>query len=462
MADEALGKPRDPQFPDYVYAARPLIEVFRDRDGRKRIGNLFLGEWMKVLDERVSPKRLMRVKYRGGEGYVAPTDVSRDRFLEIFFIDVSQGDAILIQTPDDRRILIDGGDTEDAWSFIRNKYRLDKPDNYIDLDAVVATHSDSDHAGGLVHILTDRKIAVKRFYHIGLFRRTDSAGDPGPHTGGRVSGLEDRPEKGVAPALTPLMRKLLDAVDQAEQNLPVVVGRMAGSGRRVDTPAGGFVCRRLDAADRYLPPYDDPAKLLTIEVLWPKAEVRDGRPTYPWYGTAGRTVNGNSVTLCARHGDRRFLLSGDLNADAMEHLLKSCPEAALAAHVYKAAHHGSQDFSVPFLKAVKPDVAVISSGDDGNDIHGHPRAVLVGTITRYSRCERPAVFITELAACYQRLSREEQARFDAGKTQLYERSIQGIIHLRSNGQELCVGSVHGTRARYKWDVWPQARIRPDD
>lgn len=272
MADEVLGKVRDPQFPDYVYAARPLIDVFRDRDGRKSIGNLFLGEWMKVLDERVSPKRLMRVKYRGGEGYVAPTDVSRDRFLEIFFIDVSQGDAILIQTPDDRRILIDGGDTEDAWSFIRNKYRLDKPDNYIDLDAVVATHSDSDHAGGLINILTDRKIAVKRFYHNGLFRRTDSAGDPGPHVGGRVSGLEDRPGKGAAPALTPLMQKLLDAVDQAEQNLPVVVGRMADSGRRVDTPAGGFVCRRLDAADRYLPPYDDSAKLLTIEVLcWPPA-----------------------------------------------------------------------------------------------------------------------------------------------------------------------------------------------
>jgi hypothetical protein len=37
-----------------------------------------------------------------------------------------------------------------------------------------------------------------------------------------------------------------------------------------------------------------------------------------------------------------------------------------------------------------------------------------------------------------------------------------IIHLRSNGRELCVGSVHGNRARYKWDVWPQDKIRPDD
>ncbi len=462
MSDLDLGKPRDPQFPDYVYAAKPLVNVFESGDGRKNIGNLFLGEWMKILDERPSLKGLVHVKYRGGEGYVALSDVTRDRLLEIFFIDVSQGDAILIQTPDDRRILIDGGGSKDAWSFIRNKYRLDKPDNYIDFDAVVATHSDEDHTGGLINILTDPKIAIKRFYHNGLFRRTDSTKDPGPHAGKRVFGLEDRPNKEAVPALTLLMQKLLAAIDTAEKNLPVVVRRMTELGRRVDTPPGGFVCKRLDAADRFLPPYADPTKPLAIEVLWPKAEIVAGKPSYPWYTSEGRTVNGNSVTLCVRHGDQRLLLSGDLNADAMDDLLTWYPEAALAAHVYKAAHHGSQDFSLSFLKTVKPDVAVISSGDDDNDIHGHPRAVLVGTITRYSRCERPAVFITELSACFTRLSKDEHGDFNAGKKQLYERSIQGIIHLRSNGQELCVGSVHGTRARWKWDVWPQDKIQVDD
>lgn len=118
---------------------------------------------------------------------------------------------------------------------------------------------------------------------------------------------------------------------------------------------------------------------------------------------------------------------------------------------------------MPFLQAVKPDPAVISSGDDRNDIHGHPRAVLVGTVTRYSRCEMPAVFSTELAACFTRLSKEEQAQFKSGKDQLYERSIQGIIHLRSDGERLYLGSVHGLKTPvdplantlWKWDLWPQ-------
>jgi hypothetical protein len=36
-------------------------------------------------------------------------DLSRSRQLEIFFIAVDQGNAILIQTPQDRRVLIGGG-----------------------------------------------------------------------------------------------------------------------------------------------------------------------------------------------------------------------------------------------------------------------------------------------------------------------------------------------------------------
>jgi beta-lactamase superfamily II metal-dependent hydrolase len=468
MPEGVIGKARDPQFPDYAYAASTLVKVFEQRSGKKEVANLFLGEWMKVLDEHISETTRIHVRYRGGEGYVEPADLTRTRHLEIFFIDVSQGDGILIQTPEDRRILIDAGEFDDAHQFIRNKYRLDKPNNYIDFDAIIATHSDADHTKGLFKILADPKIAVKRFFHNGLFRREDGQQDPGPHAGGRVYGPVDRPRAADTPTLTPLMKKLISAIDKAEQNLPVLIGKMKEHNRRVDLPPEGFVCKRLDAADRFLPPYDNPHNPLVIEVLWPRATLHEGKPSYPWYGNAGKTVNGNSVVLCVRHGNQRILLTGDLNTASMDDLLKIYPAGAgapspLAAHVYKAAHHGSQDFSVPFLQTVKPDAAVISSGDDRNDIHGHPRAVLLGTITRYSQCEKPAVFSTELAACFTRLSKDEQTEFKAGKAQLYERSIQGIIHLRSSGERLYLGSVHGRKAPddplanilWKWDLWPQ-------
>ncbi|MHB8836198.1 MAG: ComEC/Rec2 family competence protein [Candidatus Methylomirabilia bacterium] len=471
MPKTVLGKPAsDPDHPDYVFAGKPLVKVFEKRSGSTGAANLFLGEWMKLLDEQVPDKGRTYVRYRGGQGYVDLSDLTANRHLEIFFIDVSQGDGILIQTPDDRRILIDAGKSTDAHQFIRNKYRLDKPDNYIDFEAVIATHSDDDHTNGLLGILTDPKIAVKRFYHNGLFRRKDKAQDPGTRKENRISDLVDRPSAKVIPELTPLMGKILNAVDKAEKNLPAVIKKIKALGRRAELPPGGFLCKRLDAADRYLPPYDDPQQPLLIEVLWPRAETTGGKPSYAWYGTAGKTVNGNSVVLRVRHGKQKILLTGDLNAASMDDLLKAYPSSPgkphpLEAHVYKAAHHGSQDFSVPFLKAVKPDAAVISSGDDRNDVYGHPRAVLLGTITRYSECEKPAVFNTELAACFTQLSKKEQAQFKAGKAQLYERSIQGIIHLRSDGEHLCLGSVYGRRAPddpiantlWKWDCWSREK-----
>lgn len=466
MPKTLLGKPLDLEFPDYAYAARTLVKVFKNRSGNKRVATLFLGEWMKVLDENISAKRRVHVRYRGGEGYVDPDDLTRSRHLEIFFIDVCQGDAILIQTPDDRRILIDGGESDDAHEFIRNKYRLDKPDNYIDFEAIIATHSDTDHTKGLLSILADPKVAVKRFYHNGLFRRTDAKKDPGSHNDTYVYGLIDRPNVNDKPTLTPFMKKLVSAVAKAEKNLPVVIQKLKDHGRRVDVPPGGFLCKRLDAADKLLPPFDK--NPLSIEVLWPRAVIQNGGPSYKWYENAGRTVNGNSIVLCLQHGNQRIMLAGDLNEASMNDLLNAYPivpgtPRALEAHVYKAAHHGSQDFSVPFLQAVKPDAAVISSGDDRNDIFGHPRAVLLGTITRYSACKKPAVFCTELAACFTPLSKKEQAQFKSGKGQLYERTIQGIIHLRSNGKSLYLGSVHGHKSPldplsnilWKWDIWPQ-------
>ena len=112
---------------------------------------------------------------------------------------------------------IDAGESGDAHEFIRNKYRLDKPDNYIDFDAVIATHSDADHTKGFLKILADPKIAVKRFYHNGLFRRRDKKKDPGPHKGKRVYGLIDRPNPTDSPTLTSLMKKLIRALEKAKK-----------------------------------------------------------------------------------------------------------------------------------------------------------------------------------------------------------------------------------------------------
>ncbi|GAC41744.1 ComEC/Rec2 family competence protein [Paenibacillus popilliae] len=65
--------------------------------------------------------------------------------LEVYYLDVGQGDSTLIKTPKGQHILIDGGDNHQGQTVVDYLDQLDVKQ----LDAVIATHPDADHIGGL-------------------------------------------------------------------------------------------------------------------------------------------------------------------------------------------------------------------------------------------------------------------------------------------------------------------------
>lgn len=69
--------------------------------------------------------------------------------LRVSFLDVGQGDAILIQTPSNKSMLIDGGVSSIVLSRLAE--RLSFFDHTIDV--MVATHPDADHVTGLIPVL---------------------------------------------------------------------------------------------------------------------------------------------------------------------------------------------------------------------------------------------------------------------------------------------------------------------
>ena len=69
--------------------------------------------------------------------------------LTVAFLDVGQGDAIFIETPDGVQMLIDGGPDSSVLRALAKQM----PVGDRDLDVVLATHSDKDHIGGLVDVL---------------------------------------------------------------------------------------------------------------------------------------------------------------------------------------------------------------------------------------------------------------------------------------------------------------------
>lgn len=84
------------------------------------------------------------------------------RDLTVTFIDVGQGDSILIQTPSRHTILIDGG--PDSTVLAEVGRRLPFYDRTIDL--VILTHAHADHVAGLVPVLERYDVGAVLFSNI--------------------------------------------------------------------------------------------------------------------------------------------------------------------------------------------------------------------------------------------------------------------------------------------------------
>lgn len=78
----------------------------------------------------------------------------KDKLLEINFYDVGQGDAIFIEMPNKKQVLVDGGPDLTILEKLGNKMPF--WDRYIDL--IVLTHPEHDHINGLIEVIKRYKI----------------------------------------------------------------------------------------------------------------------------------------------------------------------------------------------------------------------------------------------------------------------------------------------------------------
>jgi competence protein ComEC len=100
-------------------------------------------------------------------------------------------------------------------------------------------------------------------------------------------------------------------------------------------------------------------------------------PREPFRGTRS-DPNNSSVVLRVATGGETLLLTGDVEVEAQDALVRSGLD--LRADVLKVPHHGSAYQSPAFLRAVGARVGVVSVGKD-ND-YGHPSPVLLHELDR--------------------------------------------------------------------------------
>jgi beta-lactamase superfamily II metal-dependent hydrolase len=388
--------------------------LFRDTSGDddQFIFELLWGDRVRVLS---TSGDWSKVKARSFTGFVKTSHLGTQSRLELYFIDVGQGDGVLVRTPDHRHVLIDGGwprrsqpTGKNAADFVDWKFSRDYGQDTIHLDAMICSHNDQDHYGGLWDLLDTAQedeldasdVAVDAFYHAGLsWWKTSSGRSLGPSKsssdgamwtrllGDRASLAEGLKTTGSKPKLQGEWRKFLSKVSKAR----TLQGQL--------TPVS-----RLSDKTQTLPGFAD-AGGAHIRVLGPVEFQVDGAPAIRKFtSNPSQNTNGNSVLLRIDYKSVRILLTGDLNTRSQQALLKDYDgrTGEFACDVAKACHHGSGDVSMEFLKKVNAACTIISSGDSEGHDHPRPEIVAACGVTGFQQTDgdklvTPMVFSTELA-----------------------------------------------------------------
>lgn len=363
---------------DYVSAeTTPLKGI-----GSATLLYLLWGDRVEVLEDG-DPWVEVRARGRDAVGWVKKSALGGEPLLELYFVDVGQGDGILIKTPGGKHLMVDGGNLrrnqnprKNAADFVDWKFFHDYAENEIVLDAVIASHCDVDHYGGLTDLLAVDEIdeldceavRVETIYHAGLGYWEDGRGKKtlGPTVAKdgkdffhQLVGTRKEIEAALRPDAEPAL------VDEWAKFM-----QAAADTRRADGKP--TTIERLSDRTGYLDGFGkDAAGEVAIKVLGPlefdvevKEETLPARQEYA--KDVGKSTNGNSVLLRLDYDNCRILLTGDLNTNSQGALLDAYEGeiGELACDVAKACHHGSEDVSIPFLQAMEPAATVISSGDN--------------------------------------------------------------------------------------------------
>lgn len=245
---------------------------------------------------------------------------------KVTFLDVGQGDCILVQTGSGECYLFDCGSTSRTGVGEYVLVPFLKYNGIQTLDAVFISHPDADHANGISELLVL----------------------------GRESGVEIR--QLILPDIAEKLRKnqlreLIEAAHMADQKNTIDI-RYISAGDEWECGSVRFTC--LNPAEgcsfRNENAYSE---CFYVEFLEKKA---------------GESKESEAVTM---------LLTGDVEGEGEEALMHQLALRGIGSvDILKVAHHGSRGAtSEEFLELVRPVLSVISCGR--NNRYGHPHAELL-------------------------------------------------------------------------------------
>ena len=415
----------------FKYAAKneaPVYERVSNNKGVKIINRLLMGTYVGISEENGD---FVKVVTAGPDGWMKNSDLTDNMGLKVFYLDVGQGDGVLIEIGN-LRLLIDGGPGNHMHGYLTKwQYtyllRYKKP---VHIDYVFISHFDTDHYKGLIKVLDNPLFTFGTIYHAGILK---FASKNNPYN----TGLGDVVKVDKQKYLTGIFDDLLTLENVAAYNRDVNLFMKALLKARDENRVENV--KRLKSGDVPISQLIE-GKTFKVEVLAPFTEEVNNQEAFRYWSDEGKTINGHSLVLKVTFGQRTMMFSGDLNAESEEYLMEKYPDAhPFEVDVAKACHHGSSDFSEQFMQKVNPYATVISSGD--NEGFSHPRADAIGCAGKYARGARPLVYSTELARSVN--SRSNKVLF-------------GMINLRCNGDEIHISQMKEVNTPS--DIWDSYKL----
>ena len=270
-------------------------------------------------------------------------DAKGESELRVHYLDVGQGDSILIEFPDDTDMLIDSGDRRNATAEYIETYL--KNLGIETLDYLVLTHSDSDHVGNMVQVL--EAFEVEKAYIPSI--------DEGVITTDVYNNFYKA-----------LKNEKYTTENGSIAECEIVISQM------------GELIKSENATDKFFMAFLSPS---------PRGMLEDGE--YDVLNSKKPNTNGpdrNAVSPITylEYIGKKIIFTGDVTGDPAERVMKNYETGVYnnmfpdgsggyyavnfenGVDVYKAAHHGSATHdsnAEAFINFVKPKYGIISVGE---------------------------------------------------------------------------------------------------
>jgi competence protein ComEC len=260
--------------------------------------------------------------------------IKLDDDLKVNFVDVGQGDGIIISLPDGKTMIIDTGDNKSSNRFLDH---LSKIANNKIVDYLILTHSDTDHIGKSSKVLEEYD--VKNIYRPNQY--LDSDIDEKPSTSYGLVSLDNY-----------IFRELVENINDEKKN-----------GANVFVNKAGIIIESKNLENNY-----------KFTFLSPNLDNYD-------------EINDFSPIILLEYRTNKIIFTGDATdtneAEVINYYNNISPSCSLNIDLLKVAHHGSNySTSDDFLKLLSPKNAIISVSKDNS--YNLPNSNLIDRLNNFN------------------------------------------------------------------------------